>query len=102
MKRTTTATAVEAAGVALVVKGALETAGQEAGRSGDARLIERIRARFRGSADAGGALDRVTGPARPPHCSPCIREAGIAMDSEQTREGYEARNGPYRYEIQGS
>ncbi|MFE3037293.1 hypothetical protein ACFXKY_37275 [Streptomyces canus] len=57
-------TAVAAAGVALVVKGALETAGQEAGRSGwagGARLIERIRARFRGNADAEGALDRVTG-----------------------------------------
>ncbi|MCX5259814.1 hypothetical protein [Streptomyces canus] len=57
-------TAVAAAGVALVVKGALETAGQEAGRSGwagGARLMERIRARFRGNADAEGALDRVTG-----------------------------------------
>jgi hypothetical protein len=56
-------TAVAAAGVALVVKGALETAGQEAGRSGwagGARLVERIRARFRGDADAEGALDRVT------------------------------------------
>jgi hypothetical protein len=56
-------TAVAAAGVALVVKGALETAGQEAGRSGwvgGARLVERIRARFRGNADAEGALDRVT------------------------------------------
>ncbi|WP_329240152.1 hypothetical protein [Streptomyces canus] len=57
-------TAVAAAGVALVVKGALETAGQEAGRSGwagGARLMERIRARFRGNADAEGALDRATG-----------------------------------------
>lgn len=57
-------TAVAAAGVALVVKGALETAGQEAGRSGWAggtRLIERIRARFRGNADAENALERVTG-----------------------------------------
>jgi hypothetical protein len=57
-------TAVAAAGVALVVKGALETAGQEAGRSGwagGARLMERIRARFRGNADAEGALDRVAG-----------------------------------------
>ncbi|MDH6432640.1 hypothetical protein M2158_001117 [Streptomyces sp. SAI-144] len=57
-------TAVAAAGVALVVKGALETAGQEAGRSGwagGARLMDRIRARFRGNADAEGALDRVTG-----------------------------------------
>lgn len=56
-------TAVAAAGVALVVKGALETAGQEAGRSGwagGARLIERIRARFRGNSDAEGSLDRVT------------------------------------------
>jgi hypothetical protein len=56
-------TAVAAAGVALVVKGALETAGQEAGRSGwagGARLVARIRARFRGNADAEGALDRVT------------------------------------------
>ncbi|MGX1268565.1 hypothetical protein [Streptomyces phaeoluteigriseus] len=56
-------TAVAAAGVALVVKGALETAGQEAGRSGwhgGARLVERIRARFRGNAQAEGALDRVT------------------------------------------
>lgn len=57
-------TAVAAAGVALVAKGALESAGQEAGRSGwngGARLVERIRARFRGDADAEGALDRVTG-----------------------------------------
>ncbi|MEU0212280.1 hypothetical protein [Streptomyces canus] len=56
-------TAVAAAGVALVVKGALETAGQEAGRSGwagGARLMDRIRARFRGNTDAEGALDRVT------------------------------------------
>jgi hypothetical protein len=56
-------TAVAAAGVALVVKGALESAGQEAGRSGwsgGARLVERIRARFRGNADAQEALDRVT------------------------------------------
>ena len=57
-------TAVAAAGVVLVAKGALESAGQEAGRSGwngGARLVERIRARFRGNADAEGALDRVTG-----------------------------------------
>ncbi|MGI5199733.1 hypothetical protein ACQEVY_39885 [Streptomyces sp. CA-288835] len=57
-------TAAAAAGVALVVKGALESAGQEAGRvgwSGGARLVERIRARFRGDADAEQALDRVTG-----------------------------------------
>ncbi|MFD4572468.1 hypothetical protein ACFWNK_05290 [Streptomyces sp. NPDC058417] len=49
--------------MALVVKGALETAGQEAGRSGwtgGARLVERLRARFRGDAAAEGALDRVT------------------------------------------
>ncbi|WKX73100.1 hypothetical protein [Streptomyces sp. XD-27] len=55
-------TAAAAAGVALVVKGALESAGQEAGRSGwsgGTRLIERIRARFRGDGDAEGALDRV-------------------------------------------
>jgi hypothetical protein len=56
-------TAVAAAGVALVVKGALETAGQEAGRSswaGGARLVERIRARFAGNSDAADALSRVT------------------------------------------
>ncbi|GAA3839037.1 hypothetical protein ACFS5L_35535 [Streptomyces phyllanthi] len=56
-------TAVAAAGVALVVKGALEAAGQEAGRSGwsgGARLVERIRARFRGNTEAEDALDRVT------------------------------------------
>lgn len=29
------------------------------------------------------------------------REPGIAMKAEQTSEGYEARNGPYRYEIHG-
>ncbi|MFC7884533.1 hypothetical protein ACFUVV_22020 [Streptomyces sp. NPDC057376] len=55
-------TAVAAAGVALVVKGALESAGQEAGRSGwsgGARLVERIRARFRGNTQAEGALDQV-------------------------------------------
>ncbi|MEV6025030.1 hypothetical protein [Streptomyces sp. NPDC052036] len=56
-------TAVAAAGVALVVKGALEAAGEEAGRSGwsgGARLVERIHARFRGNASAEDALDRVT------------------------------------------
>ncbi|MFD5698584.1 hypothetical protein [Streptomyces lasiicapitis] len=56
-------TAVAAASVALVAKGALESAGQEAGRSGwngGARLIERIRSRFRGDSEAEGALDRVT------------------------------------------
>ncbi|MGW0538068.1 hypothetical protein [Streptomyces sp. NPDC003032] len=56
-------TAVAAAGVALVVKGALESAGQEAGRSGwngGARLIERIRARFRGDSAAETALVEVT------------------------------------------
>ncbi|MFI5978247.1 hypothetical protein [Streptomyces sp. NPDC051452] len=71
-------TAVAAAGVALVVKGALETAGQEAGRSGwagGARLVERIRARFRGDADAESALDRVTG----------------SPDDEQARQALERR-----------
>lgn len=29
------------------------------------------------------------------------REKGIAMEAEQTSDGYEARNGPYRYEIHG-
>lgn len=56
-------TAVAAAGVALVVKGALESAGQEAGRSGwngGARLIERIRARFRGDSAAEATLVEVT------------------------------------------
>ncbi|MGW7488397.1 hypothetical protein [Streptomyces sp. NPDC054786] len=55
-------TAAAAAAVALVVKGALESAGQEAGRSGwsgGARLIERVRARFRGDGEAVDALDRV-------------------------------------------
>ncbi|MFH8242107.1 hypothetical protein [Streptomyces sp. NPDC018321] len=45
-----------------MVKGALESAGQEAGRSGwsgGARLVERIRARFRGNTQAEGALDQV-------------------------------------------
>ncbi|WP_406505859.1 hypothetical protein [Streptomyces sp. NBC_00212] len=56
-------TAVAAASVALVVKGALEAAGQEAGHSGwggGARLVQRLRARFRGDPDAEHALDRVT------------------------------------------
>ncbi|MDK1472633.1 hypothetical protein QNO07_04200 [Streptomyces sp. 549] len=56
-------TAVAAAGVALVVKGALESAGQEAGRSGwdgGARLVARIRARFRGDSTAVAALDEAT------------------------------------------
>ncbi|MGA5196663.1 hypothetical protein [Streptomyces exfoliatus] len=56
-------TAIAAAGVALVVKGALEATGQEAGRSGwtgGARVIARIRERFRGDGDAEAALDRVT------------------------------------------
>lgn len=56
-------TAVAAASVALVVKGALESAGQEAGRSGwsgGARLLERIRGRFRGDPAAEAALDEVT------------------------------------------
>ncbi|MFI9122636.1 hypothetical protein ACIGW0_25160 [Streptomyces bikiniensis] len=55
-------TAIAAAGVALVVKGALEATGQEAGRSGwtgGARLVARIRERFRGDADAEAALERV-------------------------------------------
>ncbi|KOX31607.1 MULTISPECIES: hypothetical protein [unclassified Streptomyces] len=55
-------TAIAAAGVALVVKGALEATGQEAGRSGwtgGARLVARIRERFRGDADAETALERV-------------------------------------------
>lgn len=56
-------TAVAAAGVALMAKGALESVGQEAGRSGwggGARLVERIRARFRGDTDAQNALNRLT------------------------------------------
>ncbi|MFF5456108.1 hypothetical protein ACFY40_33485 [Streptomyces sp. NPDC012950] len=55
-------TAIAAAGVALVVKGALEATGQEAGRSGwtgGARLVARIRERFHGDADAETALERV-------------------------------------------
>lgn len=55
-------TAVAIVGVSLVAKGALESAGQEAGRSGwagGARLLERLQARFRGDGDAEGALDRV-------------------------------------------
>ncbi|MEU3205980.1 hypothetical protein ABZ702_19300 [Streptomyces cyaneofuscatus] len=55
-------TAAAVAGVALVVKGALESAGEEAGRSGwsgGARLVERLRSRFRGDSEAEGALDRV-------------------------------------------
>ncbi|MER0448954.1 hypothetical protein ABR738_31110 [Streptomyces sp. Edi4] len=55
-------TAVAAASVALVVKGALEAAAQEAGRSGwsgGARLMARLRARFGGDRDAELALDRV-------------------------------------------
>jgi hypothetical protein len=56
-------TVVAAATTALIAKGAVESFGQEAGRSGwsgGVRLIERIRARFRGDAEAEGALDRVT------------------------------------------
>ncbi|MEU8139497.1 hypothetical protein [Streptodolium elevatio] len=56
-------TAVAAATVALLAKGALESAGQEAGRSGwsgGARLLARIRARFRGDPAAEAALDEVT------------------------------------------
>ncbi|MEU8887596.1 hypothetical protein [Streptomyces sp. NPDC048442] len=55
-------TAAAAAGVALLVKGMLESAGQEAGRSGWAggtRLAERIRARFRGDNAAEDALVHV-------------------------------------------
>jgi hypothetical protein len=55
-------TAVAVAGVALVVKGALETTGQEAGRvgwGGGVRLVERLRARFRGDTEAEGALEQV-------------------------------------------
>jgi len=51
---------VAVACTALVVKGALESAGQEAGRSswgGGARLVERVRARFSGDAVAETALD---------------------------------------------
>ncbi|WP_406446871.1 hypothetical protein OHB14_50250 [Streptomyces sp. NBC_01613] len=54
-----TATAVAAA--ALVAKGALESAGGEAGRSswaGAARLVERVRLRFGGDREATAALDR--------------------------------------------
>ncbi|MFG2723247.1 hypothetical protein ACGFW5_33865 [Streptomyces sp. NPDC048416] len=56
-------TAVAAASVALVAKGALEAAAQEAGRSGwngGARLMARLRARFGGDCAAEVALDRVT------------------------------------------
>ncbi|MGW0391754.1 hypothetical protein ACWDYJ_12840 [Streptomyces sp. NPDC003042] len=55
-------TAIAVAGVALVVKGALETTGQEAGRAGwggGVQLVERLRARFRGDTEAEGALDQV-------------------------------------------
>lgn len=55
-------TAVAAAGVALVAQGALQSVGEEAARSGwnsGVRLVERIRARFRGDTQAEGALDRV-------------------------------------------
>jgi hypothetical protein len=53
-------TAIAAAGVAMVAKGALESVGGEAGRSGwdgGARLIERIRSRFRADPEAQGAVD---------------------------------------------
>ncbi|MEU6843264.1 hypothetical protein ABZ930_15475 [Streptomyces sp. NPDC046716] len=56
-------TAVAAASVALVAKGALESAAQEAGRAGwagGARLLERLRARFRGDHAAEAALEGVT------------------------------------------
>ncbi len=55
-------TAAAVAGVALVVKGALESTGQEAGRAGwggGVRLVERLRARFRGDTEAEGALEQV-------------------------------------------
>ncbi|MDA5284188.1 hypothetical protein [Streptomyces sp. Isolate_45] len=55
-------TAIAVAGVALVVKGALETTGQEAGRAGwggGVQLIERLRARFRGDSGAEAALDQL-------------------------------------------
>lgn len=55
-------TAVATASVALVAQAALQSVGQEAARSGwegGARLVERIRARFRGDAEAEDALDRV-------------------------------------------
>ncbi|MER5772407.1 hypothetical protein [Streptomyces sp. NPDC001985] len=55
-------TAVAAAGVALVAKGMLESVGQEAGRTGwggGARLMERMRARFRGDTEAESAIDTV-------------------------------------------
>ncbi|MGW5849656.1 hypothetical protein ACWFQ8_17155 [Streptomyces sp. NPDC055254] len=55
-------TAIAVAGVALVAKGVLETAGQEAGRAswgGGVQLVERLRARFRGDSEAEAALDRV-------------------------------------------
>ncbi|MFJ4801194.1 MULTISPECIES: hypothetical protein [Streptomyces] len=55
-----TATAFAAA--ALVAKGALESAGGEAGRSswtGFTRLTERLRARFGGDDEATAALDQV-------------------------------------------
>ncbi|MFJ4713967.1 hypothetical protein [Streptomyces sp. NPDC088785] len=56
-------TAVAAASAALVAGGALESAAQEAGRAGWAggvRLVERIRARFRGDHVAEAALAGVT------------------------------------------
>ncbi|MEU0523626.1 hypothetical protein [Streptomyces niveus] len=55
-------TALAAASVALVAQGALQSVGQEAARSGwegGSRLVERIRARFRGDTEAEDALDRV-------------------------------------------
>ncbi|MFD3612832.1 hypothetical protein ACFWXA_33135 [Streptomyces atroolivaceus] len=55
-------TAVAVAGVALIAKGTLEATGQEAGRAGwggGARFIERLRARFRGDAEAEEALEQV-------------------------------------------
>ncbi|RMI41440.1 hypothetical protein [Streptomyces triticirhizae] len=55
-------TAIAIAGVGLVAKGALESAGEEAGRAGwggGERLLTRLRARFRGDAEAEAALGRV-------------------------------------------
>ncbi|MBC9729376.1 hypothetical protein H8R17_32755 [Streptomyces sp. TRM68367] len=55
-----TATVVAAA--ALVAKGALESAGSEAGRSswaGAARLVERVRTRFGDDTEATAVLDQV-------------------------------------------
>lgn len=55
-------TAAAVAAAALVAKGALESAGGEAGHSswaGLTRLVERLRARFGGDSEATATLDRV-------------------------------------------